>query len=141
MWMRVSWASRSTRARIAVFLKGEKGIGDVAVTGVQTCALPIWLPGDGQSALLLARPPDASRVLVALGADRHLSLLSRSVDEARPDRAGDRLEVRKDRRAARAVHVDHRIADGSPGLQVLPGDVDVSSCEHIVDLGEHPGDV
>src|SRR2546422_2286726 len=27
------------------FFQAEDGIRDVAVTGVQTCALPIWLPG------------------------------------------------------------------------------------------------
>src|SRR2546422_10105213 len=28
------------------FFQAEDGIRDVAVTGVQTCALPIWKPGD-----------------------------------------------------------------------------------------------
>src|SRR3989304_1624837 len=34
---------RSSANWIVFFLKAEDGIGDVAVTGVQTCALPICL--------------------------------------------------------------------------------------------------
>src|SRR5688500_20332136 len=30
---------------VDLFLQGEDGIRDYKVTGVQTCALPIWLPG------------------------------------------------------------------------------------------------
>src|SRR3989338_10382596 len=31
---------------LAFFLQAEDGIRDRTVTGVQTCALPIWLPSD-----------------------------------------------------------------------------------------------
>src|SRR2546429_6470074 len=40
------------------FFQAEDGIRDVAVTGVQTCALPIW-----------TQPREARLLLVVLGAD------------------------------------------------------------------------
>src|SRR5256884_9996693 len=38
------------------FFQAEDGIRDVAVTGVQTCALPISLPGDGGAKAAVADP-------------------------------------------------------------------------------------
>src|SRR5256885_13121793 len=52
-------------ALAALFFQAEDGIRDYKVTGVQTCALPIWLPGDvrrrrgGRVPAQLARPADA----------------------------------------------------------------------------------
>src|SRR5256884_6594958 len=69
-------------ARLDVFFfQAEDGIRDVAVTGVQTCALPISAPRRGHAALAAAhgaRPVDREAALpegdrspaVALGADR-----------------------------------------------------------------------
>src|SRR3712207_6829909 len=35
------------------FFQAEDGIRDIGVTGVQTCALPIWIWGDGDMVLLV----------------------------------------------------------------------------------------
>src|SRR5256884_9232732 len=66
--------------RVVFFFQAEDGIRDVAVTGVQTCALPIW-PGPGGAA---ADGRPAARVpLRQLMDDRLLdALLDRSRDEA-----------------------------------------------------------
>src|SRR3712207_7347837 len=40
------------RFRIVFFFQAEDGIRDIGVTGVQTCALPIWM----MAAIDLARP-------------------------------------------------------------------------------------
>src|SRR2546429_3378414 len=40
------------------FFQAEDGIRDVAVTGVQTCALPIYLAAQGQMATVLIYSPD-----------------------------------------------------------------------------------
>src|SRR5258707_2447278 len=37
------WQHKQTRCRLCVFFQAEDGIRDIGVTGVQTCALPIWL--------------------------------------------------------------------------------------------------
>src|SRR2546422_314069 len=39
-------SSRIRLTAIPFFFQAEDGIRDVAVTGVQTCALPIWVPTD-----------------------------------------------------------------------------------------------
>src|SRR3989475_973656 len=43
----------------ALFLQGEDGIRDLTVTGVQTCALPIWRVRTGYGLLLAALLPGA----------------------------------------------------------------------------------
>src|SRR5256884_6177344 len=47
--------------RLFFFFQAEDGIRDVAVTGVQTCALPIYLPhgASGSSLMRLATPAKA----------------------------------------------------------------------------------
>src|SRR5205809_5770512 len=42
------------------FFQAEDGIRDVAVTGVQTCALPIWRSGSVRSAAPVAPQPVAA---------------------------------------------------------------------------------
>src|SRR2546430_11017107 len=37
----------SMRCTVFFFFQAEDGIRDLTVTGVQTCALPIWRAGDG----------------------------------------------------------------------------------------------
>src|SRR2546429_6219920 len=54
----ISWKDVFTyqdRTVVVFFFQAEDGIRDVAVTGVQTCALPICLPG--RARLLHAAPP------------------------------------------------------------------------------------
>src|ERR1017187_8471111 len=56
-----------------VFLQEEDGIRDTSVTGVQTCALPIWsvrtLPyGGKQTAFVGEHPMSSSRVRCLFGA-------------------------------------------------------------------------
>src|SRR5947209_16378534 len=39
------WARDTNRVWVAFFFQAEDGIRDIGVTGVQTCALPIWERG------------------------------------------------------------------------------------------------
>src|SRR5205807_5371126 len=50
--------------RICFFFQAEDGIRDYKVTGVQTCALPIWLPSKYGSWNEMARPVPNSAVLL-----------------------------------------------------------------------------
>src|SRR6266550_5193659 len=54
--------SAQTRSSFYFFFQAEDGIRDVAVTGVQTCALPIWAwnPGGGHHDRVA--DPDTRRV-------------------------------------------------------------------------------
>src|SRR5437763_10067996 len=54
------------------FFQAEDGIRDTSVTGVQTCALPIWLAADlgeeSGKAVVIVHGPAVERMVVALGA-------------------------------------------------------------------------
>src|SRR5687768_18289802 len=54
------------RALVFFFFQAEDGIRDVAVTGVQTCALPIWWPDSPRLARVRQQRARAMRPLVAL---------------------------------------------------------------------------
>src|ERR1041385_8758426 len=66
MEMRVSGGENVARNRVkraVCFFQGEGGIRDVAVTGVQTCALPIYPAGT----IISVAPADLANVLVHSG--------------------------------------------------------------------------
>src|SRR6266498_4554241 len=89
---------------IFFFFQAEDGIRDADVTGVQTCALPIWLP-DLLLPLLRGRPREPAakrRVQKGPGVDRrrHRDDQARGVyrpgGPALAGRAGDRAAGRED---------------------------------------------
>src|SRR6266550_609718 len=101
------------------FFQAEDGIRDVAVTGVQTCALPIWLPA--RRLPLIAR-------LQWLLADQVERLEHGPVAEPEKDRltAFGRVLVPRPRRH------DERIALGP--VEALPGDDAVpATLGHVID--------
>src|SRR2546429_4499045 len=55
VWM-IGWLSESVRVAWVFFFQAEDGIRDVAVTGVQTCALPILLTRKRHALSFHARP-------------------------------------------------------------------------------------
>src|SRR3712207_6954250 len=61
------------RTRIFFFFQAEDGIRDIGVTGVQTCALPIWSPPRGPRPCswsgLQAQPPRAPDACAPLYVD------------------------------------------------------------------------
>src|SRR3712207_8456705 len=69
------------------FFQAEDGIRDIGVTGVQTCALPIFV-GDGRGAELLVDDDVA-----ALRAERHLHRVGEAVDAALQPPAGGVVEL------------------------------------------------
>src|SRR3712207_9446066 len=75
---RVAVCARVIDGRSVYFFQAEDGIRDIGVTGVQTCALPICVPGLDQ-ALAAVRSGDT---LVVPKLDR-LDRLARSVPDAR----------------------------------------------------------
>src|SRR2546429_2348788 len=72
--LRFSLPSRLTIKFILwiVFFQAEDGIRDVAVTGVQTCALPIWPPGLRLGLLSEAVGPAPLTPLVGRGGAHHI---------------------------------------------------------------------
>src|SRR5690606_33036394 len=65
--------------RVCFFFQAEDGIRDFHVTGVQTCALPIW--GVGTIAIQIAKAIGA-RVITTAKASDHAFVRSLGVDEA-----------------------------------------------------------
>src|SRR5256884_1605858 len=57
-WRKVQWTTRTVLWYLFFFFQAEDGIRDVAVTGVQTCALPIS-PSDA-AGTAPGRPRDAA---------------------------------------------------------------------------------
>src|SRR5256884_5297963 len=51
------------------FFQAEDGIRDVAVTGVQTCALPICSPSSAAISPIPANPPDATPAMATAPAE------------------------------------------------------------------------
>src|SRR2546422_6249308 len=88
------------------FFQAEDGIRDVAVTGVQTCALPIWAE----------RPPNEDlAVLVALGRVDHVQTgIQRAPEESRDRAAAHPLVA--DLGAAEAEHARDHIRLAEPAL-------------------------
>src|SRR2546430_13372534 len=77
--------SESIRMAIEIalfFFQAEDGIRDLTVTGVQTCALPIWKGGAEETKRLLAWDGHAWR---RLAESEKLTLLSGFLGERRPE--------------------------------------------------------
>src|SRR2546429_1516015 len=57
-WVKMDGCGKTRSDHVFFFFQAEDGIRDVAVTGVQTCALPIWAADAGRAAAgrLPARP-------------------------------------------------------------------------------------
>src|SRR2546422_4370982 len=94
------------------FFQAEDGIRDVAVTGVQTCALPISREGDRhriakQVAVLVEPPIDRAEFIAPLddtmglvhGQERHLAARGREAVHQRTQALGG--AVQKDRKSTR----------------------------------------
>src|SRR5256885_4709061 len=77
------------------FFQAEDGIRDYKVTGVQTCALPIWLGAQRPGRLPLRRPADPRwpRRLAALGRARRHDVLSADHRRMLPPRRLARSEI------------------------------------------------
>src|SRR2546429_8507750 len=89
------------------FFQAEDGIRDVAVTGVQTCALPIWV-------MELAKPFRMSQPAIS----KHLKVLERAGLIVRSRRAQSRpcrLEARPLREVADWTERYRRYASGAGG--------------------------
>src|SRR5205823_10368608 len=88
------------------FFQAEDGIRDKLVTGVQTCALPIWPRADGvagfflQRDLLLLRARPGPLLRRAVGRDRvvHAALRARQFHGAAAARAAVRHARRSEER-------------------------------------------
>src|SRR2546429_5961676 len=63
------------------FFQAEDGIRDVAVTGVQTCALPISLAAEGARVMICARDPGAlAKAAEEIGAATGRGVLTEAAD-------------------------------------------------------------
>src|SRR5256884_4086952 len=93
---RDGWARRRLGRQLRFFFQAEDGIRDVAVTGVQTCALPIWLPNQPKCSRLL-------EVRFELFSDTAKPVQSRSSDrEIRQGLAGPTHLAKQHREIGRA---------------------------------------
>src|SRR5688572_32791963 len=103
------------------FFQAEDGIRDLTVTGVQTCALPIWLRR--QCTALSRSPPAAGRRGARQGGalpaqPRRVPPRDRCRDRGRPHRRSEERRVGKEYRSRRLADAQKKRARIVAGTEV-----------------------
>src|SRR2546429_6110456 len=98
-WLHVPFGSVESASRIVFFFfQAEDGIRDVAVTGVQTCALPIYPRATPHPSQFLSEFPRIVAVVATAWFDRAVPINKGSICSIRnyrSDRQWDRSEERR----------------------------------------------